>query len=183
MIRTLMALMLLLPQLTISLPQQAVTVAGMKTGILLRMHVVAQDDTPEMQRVKLCVRDAVQDAYAAEAGGQAPTLFQASRLLPQLALAAQHAAKAEGFTGGVTLTIQQETFDERELDGLVIPAGSYPALIIRLGEAKGHNWWGVIDPELALNCASWGNGDAWDWSLEGLWQALLNLGREVMGHA
>lgn len=183
MIRTLMALMLLLPHLTISLSQEAVTVAGMKTGILLRMHVVAQDDTSEMQRVKLCVRDAVQDVYAAEADGQVPMLIQASRLLPQLTLAAQHAAQVEGFAGGVTLTIQQETFDERELDGLVIPAGSYPALIVRLGDAKGHNWWGLIDPELALDCASRGSGDTWDWSLEGLWQALLNLGREVMGHA
>lgn len=173
MIRTLIALMLLLPRLSVSLPQQAITVAGMKTGILLRMHVIAQDDTSEMQRIKLCVRDAVRDAYAAEAVRPAPMLTQATQLLPQLTQAAQCAARAEGFTGMVTVSIQQESFDERELDGLLIPAGSYPTLMIRLGDAKGHNWWGLIDPELALNCASWEESLSWDWSLDALWRALL----------
>lgn len=182
MIRTLIALMLLLPRLSISLPQQAITVAGMKTGVLLRMHVIAQDDTPEMQRIKLCVRDAVQDAYAAEAVRPAFMLTQATHLLPQLTQAAQCAARTEGFTGMVTVSIQQESFDERELDGLLIPAGSYPALMIRLGNAEGRNWWGLIDPDLALNCASWKDSLFWDWSLAGLWQALLmSLG--VAGHA
>lgn len=183
MIRTLMALLLLLPHLSISLPQQSVTVAAMKTGFLLRMHVIAQDDTPEMQRIKLCVRDAVQETYAAEADKCSSMLSQAMRLLPQLTQAAQCTADAEGFTGEVSLSIQQESFEDRELEGLLIPAGSYPVLMIRLGDAKGHNWWGLIDPELALGCASWTDGYVWDWSLEGLWHALLCLGQEVMGHA
>lgn len=182
MIRTLLALMLLLPRLSAVIPQQATTVFAMKTGILLRMHVIAQDDTPEMQRVKLCVRDAVRDAYAAEADQPASMLARATELLPNLTQAAQDAAQAEGFAGDVSLSISRQRFDDRELDGLMIPAGSYPALMIRLGDAQGHNWWGLIDPQLALDCASWTRDIQWDWSLEGLWRALLTFSQEVIGH-
>ena len=39
------------------------TTLAMKTGVLLRMHVVAQDDTPAMQALKAPVRDAVRQVY------------------------------------------------------------------------------------------------------------------------
>ena len=45
----------------------AKTALAMRAGILLRLHVVANSDDAEDQRVKLCVRDAVQDAYQARA--------------------------------------------------------------------------------------------------------------------
>ena len=50
-------------------PYTARAVLGMKTGITLRMHVVAQDDTDAMQSVKLQVRDGVRDAYTSLTGG------------------------------------------------------------------------------------------------------------------
>jgi len=59
-------------------------VLGMKTGVLLRMHVIAQDDTAAMQAVKAPVRDAVRAAYDARvdrASGVA-MLTQAQALLP-----------------------------------------------------------------------------------------------------
>lgn len=182
MIRTLLALVLLLSRFSIVLPQETSTILAMKTGLLLRMHVLAQDDTPEMQHVKLCVRDAVQEAYAAEAGQPFSMLARATELLPQLTQAAQSAARSEGFTGDVSLSIVRQQFDSRELDGLQIPAGSYPALMIHLGDAQGHNWWGLIDPQLALDCASFADSAEWDWSLAGFWRALLTFGRGVIGH-
>lgn len=172
MIRSIVALWLLLSTAATSLPPETRTVFAMKTGILLRMHVVAQDDTPEMQQLKLCVRDAVQQAYA-QGEPTGPMLLSATAMLPSLRQAAQEAALQEGFTGTVTVTIQRAGFDQRSLDGLTIPAGEYPALMIRLGQAQGHNWWGLIDPELALQCASEGDGAAWDWSLAAFWRCLL----------
>ena len=173
MIRSIVALWLILSTAATSLPQETRTVFAMKTGILLRMHVVAQDDTPEMQQLKLSVRDAVQQTYAQ---GQ-PTgamLYEAAAMLPALRQAAQEAALQEGFTGAVTVTIQRASFDQRSLDGLTIPAGEYPALMICLGRAQGHNWWGLIDPKLALQCASAGDdAPAWDWSFAAFWRCLL----------
>ncbi len=182
MIRTLFSLWLALQTLFTTLPQESRTVFAMKTGVLLRMHVIAQDDTAEMQRVKLCVRDAVQAAYAA-APHQGGTMLQRTEaLLPQLTQTAQATARAEGFSGAVKVAIETLPFDQRSLDGLTIPAGTYPALMIRLGDAQGQNWWGLIDPELALQCAAFQDELHWDWSLRGFLQVLLGNLWEVTAH-
>lgn len=182
MIRSLLSLLLAVQTLFAALPPQARTVFAMKTGILLRMHVVAQDDTDEMQRIKLCVRDAVRQAYAAAPDDGRTMLQRTQALLPQLTQAAQDAARTEGFTGPVSVTIEQADFDRRTLDGLTIPAGSYPALMIRLGDAQGRNWWGLIDPELALSCAALADSTQWDWSLTAFLEALLGIKLEVTVH-
>ena len=152
------------------------TALAMKTGVLLRVHVVAQDDTAEMQRVKLCVRDAVLAAYAAAPEDGQTMLRRAEGLMSELTHAAVRAARDEGFTGAVEVSLEQAAFDSRTLDGITIPAGEYPALMIRLGDARGHNWWGLLDPQLALDSAAARQGDGplvWDWSLSALLEALL----------
>ena len=164
--------------LCFSLPSP--TVLAMKTGILLRMHVIAQDDTPAMQAVKAPVRDAVRQAYAEHTAQEAslPMLPRAAALLPELTAAAQAAARDAGYTGEVTVSLEWAHFDQRALDGLTIPAGRYPALMIRLGQARGQNWWGLLDPELALSAAAIAAGEGaivWDWTLEGLLAALFHL--------
>lgn len=154
--------------------------ARLHSGEWLRLHVVAADDTSGMQALKLTVRDAVQTCYAAHRCPSAPMQAEAERLLPRLAEAAEQAARAEGFTGEVRVTLGREPFDDRILNGIAVPAGEYPALMIRLGDARGQNWWGLLDPELALLLAAvpgdeGENGVVWDWSLEALLRALLRL--------
>lgn len=168
------AFQLLVPQI-----ESLRVTSGLKTGALLRLHVVAQDDTEEMQRVKLCVRDAVRDAYA-QGALEGAMLDNARRLLPTLTEAAVARAQQEGFQGAVQVMLTEAAFDARELDGLTVPAGRYPALMVYLGDARGHNWWGLLDPELALRCAG-GDGGAspWDWSLEGFLAALKAIWQPV----
>ena len=156
------------------------TTLAMKTGVLLRMHVVAQDDTPAMQALKAPVRDAVRQVYADHTPPEnaLPMLPRAAALLPELTTAAQAAAREAYYTGDVSVSLEWARFNQRTLDGLTIPAGWYPALMIRLGEAQGCNWWGLLDPELALSAAAMGDGEGlplWDWTLEGLLAALFHL--------
>ena len=33
---------------------------------------------------------------------------------------------------------------------MTFPAGNYEALRVEIGSAKGHNWWGMLYPELAF---------------------------------
>ena len=175
MLKTLFSLLLAL-QTMLAAPAECRTVFAMKTGVLLRVHVVAQDDTAEMQRVKRCVRDAVLAAYAAAPEDGQTMLRRAEGLLPELTYAAVRAAREEGFTGAVDVSLEQVLFDSRTLDGITIPAGEYPALMIRLGDARGHNWWGLLDPRLAISSAAAEGSDgplSWDFSLSALWQALL----------
>ena len=183
MLRSLICLILTFQSLMAPLatPEGRVTFA-MKTGVLLRMHVVAQDDTDEMQRVKLVVRDAVRQAYDDRYPLPCLSMMAAAGdILSDLTEAAVSAARNEGFEGIVTVDIETLPFDERELEGFLLPEGDYPALMIRLGDAQGHNWWGLIDPEFSLRAAmvpgmETAEGSAeWDWSLRAFLSALLGL--------
>lgn len=149
------------------------------SGQWLRLHVVAHDDSEAMQRLKLQVRDAVQSCYAARQSGAPDMLQAAGILLPDLTHAAEAAARSAGFTGEVDVALGVFPFGERKLDALTIPAGEYPALIIRLGDAQGQNWWGLLDPETSLAFAAIGetpDGQLfWDWSWRALLTALFGL--------
>lgn len=155
------------------------TTLSFKTGILLRLHVVAQDDSAEMQSLKLTVRDGIRTAYAKQPRDPADTmLVHTGKILPILADAARDTAEAEGYDRPVSILLGWFDFDEYRTGALVIPAGRYPALVVRLGEAQGHNWWGLIDPAASLEAAALDDADPsvplWDWSWEGFLAALIH---------
>lgn len=147
-----------------------------RSGVMLRLHVVAQDDTPEMQQLKLHVRDAVQACYAANCPDPDATMLDNTRrLLPLLTQAARDCARSHGFTGEVRAELGTFTFPALQLAENAVPAGDYPALMIYLGDAKGHNWWGLIDPDTARWFARVPGADGkggWDWSWRGFLAAL-----------
>ncbi len=160
-------------------PQLTLT-TWFKTGEMLRFHVVAQDDTPEMQHIKLCVRDAVRACYQDNKALVDGSMQEnAEVLLPVLTQAALECARTEGFPGAVRVEMGTYAFNERELATTMLPAGEYPALMVFLGDAEGHNWWGLLDPDLALWLArvpgSEGEqeGILWDHSLRALICALF----------
>lgn len=179
MLRLLVCLVMLLQTALPARPGEALP-ARLRSGELLRFHVVAHDDTPAMQRVKLTIRDAVQSVWQTHAPQEGTMLQRTGAILPQLTAAAREAAREAGFTGEVAVHLGAEAFDERSLAGVTIPAGTYPALVIRLGDAQGRNWWGLIDPEAAMLLAAAGevNREApllWDWSWEALLKALFGF--------
>lgn len=150
----------------------------MKTGILLRLHVVAQDDTDAMQSLKLQVRDSIQTAYAAQNREPADTmLIHSEKILPILSEAAYSTAEAYEYDQPVSVLLGWFDFGDYKSNGLFIPAGRYPALIVHLGEAKGHNWWGLLDPAAALESAAFESSDAWqfDWSWDAFFFALRHF--------
>ncbi len=161
-------------------PQLTLT-TWFKTGEMLRLHVVAQDDTTEMQRIKLCVKDAVQACYRENSPLCEGTMLKRTEaLLPVLTKSAIETARAEGFDGTVRVELDVFHFDERPLGSTSLPEGEYPALMVFLGDAQGHNWWGLIDPDTARWMARIPGSETkadirWDWSLEGLLAALFGL--------
>ncbi|MBQ7850927.1 MAG: stage II sporulation protein R [Clostridia bacterium] len=165
--------LLVSPMLSSRIPQ------FLHSGRWLRVHVVAADDSDSMQSLKLSVRDAVLTCYRQSRSPSRSMLQQASALLPALEAAAVQACRAEGFTGQVSVSLEMHAFSDRELHGVSVPAGEYPALMIRLGGAQGQNWWGLLDPELSLRLAAIPDvsteGIVWDWSLSALLRALLGL--------
>lgn len=149
-----------------------------RSGTLLRMHVVAHDDTLQMQNVKYAVRNAVHRCYAEERPAL-PMVKSAQHCLPQLCEAASQAAREAGFHGPVSVTLLECDFPERTSGHLTLPPGTYPALMVEIGDARGQNWWGLLDPELSRRFACLEPAadapDRWNWSLQGLLRALFRL--------
>lgn len=118
----------------------------------LRLHVLANSDTPADQLAKLRARTAVLrelepllDGVAGKTGAEA--LVRAA--LPRLRRAAE---KAAGQPAAVTL--EQADFAAKAYDDFALPAGRYTALRITLGAGTGHNWFCVLYPELCIGTAA-----------------------------
>ena len=118
---------------------------------VVRLHVLANSDSPEDQALKLQVRDAVLE-WAAEVLKQSANREGAEALLrqelPNLERLAEQEIRANGYTYAVTAELAAAEFPTREYEGFSLPAGEYLALRILIGEAAGQNWWCVVFPPL-----------------------------------
>lgn len=122
-------------------------------GALVRLHVLAADDSEEEQALKLRVRDAVLDCLsarleAAESKAEAAEIL--SRSLPEIRSAAAEAAVGRS----VTVTLGRERYPTRFYGELALPAGEYDSLRVILGEGRGRNWWCVVFPPLCMSVES-----------------------------
>ena len=50
----------------------------------------------------------------------------------------------------VSVAVTTCYFPDRTYGDVTFPAGNYEALRVEIGSAKGHNWWGMLYPELAF---------------------------------
>ena len=120
---------------------------------LIRLHVVANSDTREDQRVKLLVRDAVletangllRDAQNPEAALQTG--------LPELERAANEKLASLGCEETASVSLRRELFPTREYETFALPAGIYESLRVTIGEGEGHNGWCVVFPSICLTAS------------------------------
>lgn len=122
-------------------------------GGLVRLHVIAIDDTEEEQARKLRVRDAVLAYLTPKLSGVTDPVQARSILRDELDGVAA-AAEAAGEGRRVTVSLGQERYPTRAYGGFTLPAGRYESLRVVLGEGRGHNWWCVVFPPLCLDAAA-----------------------------
>lgn len=120
---------------------------------LVRLHVLGASDRAEDQALKLRARDAVVSFLASRWGGvrdtrEALAVLEANR--GELARLLEHLVASSGRDYGVTVEVGYFPFPERRYGDLTLPAGTYPALRVILGEGAGSNWWCVLFPPLCF---------------------------------
>lgn len=119
----------------------------------LRLHVLANSDSDADQAVKLIVRDALLektgDAFSvcASADEAADYVIANKESLEALA---ENVLSENGFDYKAQIYVETEYFSTRQYDDVTLPAGSYNAVRVILGEGEGHNWWCVMFPPLCL---------------------------------
>lgn len=123
---------------------------------VLRLHILANSDSEEDQRLKLMVRNELLE-HSGELFGDAGTFEQAeeniSGNLDNVCAIAEELLSENGCDCKVKAEITEMYFDERQYGDLTMPEGEYTALRIEIGEAEGRNWWCVMYPQLCIPAA------------------------------
>ena len=123
------------------------------TEALVRLHVVAEDDSKEAQALKLEVRDAVLAAarpLLADCDSPEIAYARLTACLDDLEAAARVCLDAHGCDAEVTAQTGVFGFPDCDYAGLTVPAGDYRALRVTIGKGEGHNWWCVLYPSLCM---------------------------------
>lgn len=122
---------------------------------VLRLHVLAVNDSEEEQALKLRVRDAVLAYLEPELAGVTDRDTAREMIMERLQPIAEAAAEAADGRQ-VSVSFRSESYPLRRYEGFVLPAGSYESLRVVLGDGEGHNWWCVVFPPICLSAADTG---------------------------
>ena len=129
---------------------------------ILRFHVLANSDSDEDQSVKLKVRDGV-GCYVEELLADSKSRKQTEEILneniDQIIAVANDILKQNGMEYEAGASIVSTDFPVKQYGEYTFPEGRYRALQIRLGKAKGHNWWCVLYPNLCFRGTMYENVD------------------------
>ncbi len=115
----------------------------------LRIHIRANSNSQEDQRVKYMVKDAIVEALIpilaeAETKQEAEELIKAN--FSYIDSVANAVLASEGFSYKGKSRLDREEFPLRAYDDITLPAGEYDAVIVDLGSGKGDNWWCLVYP-------------------------------------
>ena len=129
---------------------------------VIRLHVVADSDEEDAQRLKLLVRDQI-TGYLSREMGTPSSRREAEHFiaghLPQIREEARQVLLQEGCGDGLEASLKWEKFPKRVYDTFSLPAGRYESLRITIGRGRGHNWWCVVFPALCIPASSRGFED------------------------
>lgn len=117
---------------------------------ILRLRIMASDDSVQAQKQKLKVRDAVTtllNPLLEDCQTRSETRQMVQNMQPEIVRTAEAAAG----TSDLQVDLRQEWFPVRTWGSYTVPEGNYETLHIQIGEGKGHNWWTVLYPGLYLS--------------------------------
>lgn len=120
---------------------------------MLRFHVIANSDLEQDQSIKLLVKDEIIN-YLKPFLEQADTKKAAEDIIlshiEEIPSIAESKLKEMGFEYSVTASLEVSYFPIKTYGDISLPAGNYDALLIKLGNAKGQNWWCIMFPRLCF---------------------------------
>lgn len=117
---------------------------------LIRIHIIANSDTPEDQEIKRNVRDVVLEILEPMASEAEKSMVILPSAIEQIHRAANRYLRNAECGYGAVVTLGKEPFPTRYYTGFALPAGDYMALRVTLGAGEGKNWWCVAFPSLCM---------------------------------
>jgi stage II sporulation protein R len=120
---------------------------------IFRLHILANSDSDEDQALKLSVRDSVieyMESINLSSSTKEETINNVNLHLDEIKKVAENKIKELGYNYEVTLEVGNFYFPTKYYGNISLPAGDYDALRIKIGEAKGQNWWCSLFPPLCF---------------------------------
>lgn len=116
---------------------------------MIRLHVIANSDSPEDQRLKLQVRNEIIEFMDGQQSLSASRKY-IDEHLSDIETLSEDVIKIHGFAYGAKVERKVTFIPAKSYEDLTLPAGNYETLNVTLGRGKGQNWWCVIYPRLCL---------------------------------
>ncbi len=126
---------------------------------LIRLHVIANSDTEEDQKLKRDVRDAIINYMKVELKDSKDleqTRYIINRNINSIEKIAQNEIAKQGKNYSVKTTMGSYPFPTKAYGDINLPAGYYQALRVVIGQGEGANWWCVLFPPLCFVDATHG---------------------------
>lgn len=122
-------------------------------GEVFRLHVIANSGTEEDQKLKLKIKTRIVE-YLEEILGKDADLEETKEAvlthLGEIEREAEKLVHEQGFDYPVKAVVEKTYFPRKSYGDCTFPAGEYEALNVKIGEARGHNWWCVLYPSLCF---------------------------------
>ncbi len=124
---------------------------------ILRLHVIAHDDSGREQNLKLLVRDEI-----LKTGGEifktARDKTSAKELVfknrEKLEQAGEKILRENGSNHDVKIELCEMFFSTKTYENFAMPAGVYDAVRVTIGKGEGKNWWCVMFPPMCLSACT-----------------------------
>lgn len=120
---------------------------------VFRLHVIANSDSIEDQELKLKVRDgllAYMNDLAKNCSSKEEVVKLAKEHQKEFKQISEEIITKNGFSYDVNIEIGSSDFPTKTYGDISLPAGTYDALKVQIGDAVGKNWWCVMFPPLCF---------------------------------
>ena len=120
---------------------------------VIRLHVIANSDSEEDQQLKLAVRDGIIEESGSHFAKERNISSAREEILLNLESireTAERIIREKGYGYDVSVELGKSEFPTKAYGGVTLPAGTYEALKVIIGEGDGKNWWCVLFPPLCF---------------------------------
>ena len=120
---------------------------------VIRLHVRANSDTEADQNLKLKVRDRIlkECSYLFEDNKKIETArAEILKNTKKIEKIATNEILKNGYNYPVKINFGKSDFPVKVYKNITLPAGTYEALTVNIGNAEGQNWWCVLFPPLCF---------------------------------
>jgi len=127
---------------------------------IIRLHIVANSDSFTDQSAKLAVRDAiintVKNDFSVNTNKEEfkALLSQNQNKIKEIA---DRVLLKSGLDYKSHISLEKVYIPRKSYKNIILPEGKYDALVIRLGESYGKNWWCIVYPPLCFTEESVGD--------------------------